>query len=90
MLTTIFVYPSPLLSTLFRSCRFLDDRSERHVAAASDARAYRTLKLRPLRCQIHVTYLRLILIGERFFHNFQGLEIIGDMYQYTEAFFHYS
>ena len=34
--------------------------------------------------------LRLILIGERFFHNFQSLEIIGDVYQYTEAFCHYS
>ena len=33
---------------------------------------------------------RLILIGERFFHNFQSLEIIGGMsYQYTEAFCHY-
>ena len=30
--------------------------------------------------------VRLILIGERFFHNFQSLEIIGDMYQHTEAF----
>ena len=34
--------------------------------------------------------LRFILIGERFFHNFRSLEIIGDMYQYTEAFWHYS
>ena len=34
--------------------------------------------------------LRFILIGERFFHNFQSLEIIGDMYQCTEAFCHYS
>ena len=34
--------------------------------------------------------LRLILIGERFFQNFQSLEIIGDMYQCTEAFCHYS
>ena len=34
--------------------------------------------------------LRFILIGERFFHNFQSLEIIEDMYQYTEAFCHYS
>ena len=33
--------------------------------------------------------IRLILIGECFFCNFQSLEIIGDMYQYTEAFFHY-
>ena len=33
---------------------------------------------------------RLFLIGERFFHNFQRLEINGDMYQYTEAFCHYS
>ena len=36
-----------------------------------------------------VFHLRLILIGERFIHNFQSLEIIGDMYQYTEAFCHY-
>ena len=34
--------------------------------------------------------LRLILIGERFSHNFQSLEVIGDMYQYTEAFCDYS
>ena len=34
--------------------------------------------------------LRFILIGERFFQNSQSLEIIGDMYQYTEAFCHYS
>ena len=34
--------------------------------------------------------LRFILVGERFFHNFQSLEIIGDMHQYTEAFCHYS
>ena len=34
--------------------------------------------------------LRFILIGERFFHNFQSLEIIGDMYQNTEAFYHNS
>ena len=34
--------------------------------------------------------LRFILIGERFFRNFQSLEVIGDMYQYTEAFCHYS
>ena len=33
---------------------------------------------------------RLILIGERFFHVFQSLEIMGDLYQYTEAFCHYS
>ena len=32
---------------------------------------------------------RLILIGERFFQNFRSLEIIGDMYQYTETFCHY-
>ena len=33
---------------------------------------------------------RLILIGERFFHKFfHSLEIIGDMYQYTEAFCHH-
>ena len=34
--------------------------------------------------------VRFILIGERFFQKFQSLEIIGDMYQYTEAFCHYS
>ena len=34
--------------------------------------------------------VRLILIGERFFHNFESMEIIGDMYQSTEAFCHYS
>ena len=34
--------------------------------------------------------LRLILIGEFFFQNFQSLEIIGDMCRYTEAFCHYS
>ena len=33
---------------------------------------------------------RLILIGELFFQKFQSLEIIGDMYRYTEAFCHYS
>ena len=33
-----------------------------------------------------MTPFGFILIGERFFHNFQSLEIIGDMYQYTEAF----
>ena len=32
----------------------------------------------------------LILIGECFFQKFQSLEIIGDMYWYTEAFCHYS
>ena len=38
-----------------------------------------------------IAQLRLILIGERFFHNFsQSLELIGDMYQYTEAFCHYN
>ena len=37
-----------------------------------------------------VVCLRLILIGERFFHNFQSLETIGDTYQYTEALCHYS
>ena len=37
------------------------------------------------------THLRFILIGERFFsQNFLSLEIIGNMYQYTEAFCHYS
>ena len=34
--------------------------------------------------------VRFILIGERFFPNFQSLEIVGDMYQYTGVFFHYS
>ena len=34
--------------------------------------------------------LRLILIGERFFQNFQNWENIGDMYRYTEPFCHYS
>ena len=34
--------------------------------------------------------LRLKLIGKRFFHNFQSLEVPGDMYQYTEAFCHCS
>ena len=34
--------------------------------------------------------IRLILIGECFSHNFQRLEINGDMYRYTEAFCHYS
>ena len=34
--------------------------------------------------------VRLILIGERFSHNFQSLEIMGDLYQYTEAFCQYS
>ena len=38
----------------------------------------------------HNARLRLILIGERFFLKFQSLEIIGDMYRYTEAFCHYS
>ena len=33
---------------------------------------------------------RLILVGESFFQNLQSLEIIGDMYQYTEALSHYS
>ena len=33
---------------------------------------------------------RFILIEERFFKNIQSLEKIGDMYQYTEAFCHYS
>ena len=33
---------------------------------------------------------RFILIGERFFHNYQFLEIIGDVYECTEAFCHYS
>ena len=32
----------------------------------------------------------LMLIGERFFHYFRSLEIIGDMYQYTEALCRYS
>ena len=34
--------------------------------------------------------LRFILIGERFFHSFQSLELIGGVCQYTEAFCHYS
>ena len=34
--------------------------------------------------------VRFILFGERFLHNFQSLEIIGDIYQYTEAFCHNS
>ena len=34
--------------------------------------------------------LRFILIGECCFHDFKSLEIIGDRYQYTEAFCHYS
>ena len=39
------------------------------------------------RCYINTnTRLRLILMGEFYFHNFQSWEIIGDMYQYTEAF----
>ena len=40
----------------------------------------------------HITWyaVRSILIGERFFQNFQSLETIGNMYQYTEAFCHYS
>ena len=33
---------------------------------------------------------RLINIGELFFQNSQSLEIIGDLYQDTEAFCHYS
>ena len=37
-----------------------------------------------------VALLRFILIGECFSHNFQSLEIIGDMYHYTEAFRPYS
>ena len=32
--------------------------------------------------------LRLIVIGERYFQSFQGLGIIGDMNQRTEAFCH--
>ena len=34
--------------------------------------------------------LRLVLIRGLFPQNFQSLEIIGDMYQDTEAFCHYS
>ena len=33
---------------------------------------------------------KLILISDRFFHSCQSLVIIGDMYQHTEAFCHYS
>ena len=32
----------------------------------------------------------IILIGELCFPNLQSLEIVGDMYQGTEAFCHYS
>ena len=40
---------------------------------------------------MHIFYrIRLILLGDRFFHNFQISEIIGDMYRYTEAFCHCS
>ena len=35
------------------------------------------------------TIVRLILVGERSFHNFQSLEIMGDIYQYTEALYLY-
>ena len=33
--------------------------------------------------------VRLVFIGELFFQSFQSLEIIGNMYQDTEAFWHY-
>ena len=78
-------YSTCVLGCIARSLDFL--RYFRGVCCVGTKRCAVASNLAPVS---GLCILKFILVAERFFHIFQSLEIIGDMYQHTEAFCHYS